>query len=152
MRKKKLRPADAIAKDAESSAMDISSMVDVAFLLVIFFLVTSAIRKEEADLNTRIPTDKSSAPSIETLVLDIAISGSGSVHYDGQLVSKSSTDQKLAGLIAAIGTAKDLAGGAGQPILAKIDASDDASHQRFTDVLNALAAAEIENISISGVL
>ena len=46
------------AKDPE---LDISSLVDVAFLLLIYFLVTSTLKKDETDLSivlpTSIPTD-----------------------------------------------------------------------------------------------
>ena len=51
------------AKDPE---LDISSLVDVAFLLLIYFLVTSTLKKDETDLSiilpTSIPTDNPDPP------------------------------------------------------------------------------------------
>ena len=41
-----------------SELINISSMIDVMFILIIFFLVTTTFKEEEVDQLVKLPTDK----------------------------------------------------------------------------------------------
>ena len=43
-------------KNEDGPHLDVSSLVDVCFLLLVFFLVTSVITKKEQDLDMKLPT------------------------------------------------------------------------------------------------
>jgi len=64
---------------------DVSSLVDVSFLLLIFFLVTSTIMKRENDLPMTIPPPGQTS-AIPTLPLWIEIAGDGTVSLRSAVV------------------------------------------------------------------
>ena len=70
MRRRRL-PSQEIPENPQP--FEVSSLVDVGFLLLIFFLVTSSIQKRETQLETRVPSDQSARPTVETLVVELAI-------------------------------------------------------------------------------
>ena len=67
--------------------LDISSLIDVSFLLLIYFLVTSTLKKKETDLSivlpTQVPTDN--PDPIDPIA--IKVETDGSITYDGQAIS-----------------------------------------------------------------
>jgi biopolymer transport protein ExbD len=64
------------AEDSEP-ALDISSLIDVCFLLLIYFLVTSTIKPRESDLGMALPAANPSTeqPDIDPLFIKIEASG-----------------------------------------------------------------------------
>jgi biopolymer transport protein ExbD len=128
--------------------LDVSPLIDVSFLLLIFFLVTSTLKKAEADL----PTDLGGTPavdSIEPLMVDIGASVNGEVTFNDILIETDPDRRRLNALITELERSKALATASETPIMAMINIDDDASQQRFADIMNALAAAGIENITIA---
>ena len=128
--------------------LDVSPLIDVSFLLLIFFLVTSSLRKEEADLTTAFPTGETTPTAVEPLTVEIGAKASGEVTFNGNIMETSLSNHRLPRLVSELKASKRLAKASETPIMARIDIADDASQQRFADVLNALTAAEIENIAI----
>ncbi|MGC6567524.1 MAG: biopolymer transporter ExbD [Akkermansiaceae bacterium] len=56
----------------DSPKPDVSSLVDVSFLLLLFFLVTATIEKKEQELTTVIPaTAGTPVPPIQTVRVEI---------------------------------------------------------------------------------
>ena len=85
-RKRKYRPeAD---KDPE---LDISSLVDVAFLLLIYFLVTSTLRPDAPDLSIVLPTQVPTENPDKVDPVVIVIGPNGNITYDGQDLDNSGT-------------------------------------------------------------
>lgn len=138
-------------KQAEAfETLDVSPLIDVSFLLLIFFLVTSSLTKSEADLSTDVPTkEQEKIFTPETFTVEIGAHADGVIEFDGAVVSTDPADHRLPQLVAQLENAKDLAEASGSPVLAMIDADDELSHQRFTDVINALKAAKLKNIAIA---
>lgn len=137
-------------KDPE---LDISSLIDVSFLLLIYFLVTSTLRKEETDLSivlpTQVPTD--SPDPIDPIA--IKVETDGSITYDGQAISGPSTTSKpdrLPGLRTRLKEYKELADSSGSTPMVIVAAADEGKTQRFIDVINALAFVKIKNITMTG--
>ena len=130
--------------------LDVSPLIDVSFLLLIFFLVTSSLTKSEADLTTALPTEEEERTiTPETFTLEIAAHADGVIEFEGTVVSTDPAEHRLPALVAALKDAKELADASQSPVLAMIDADDDLSHQRFTDVINALKAAKLKNIALA---
>ena len=76
--------------------LDISSLIDVSFLLLIFFLVTSTLLKRESDLAMKLPTPGEGVDPTEAL--QIAIAGDGRITIGGQEMAGPS-DQGVASQI-----------------------------------------------------
>ena len=140
-----------LAEPEAFERLDISPLIDMSFLLLIFFLVTSIMQQSETELTTRLPDRLNlEDPDLEALTVDIQASADGTVLYNGTAVSTDLNDRKLTTLVAELKNAKSLASSTTTPIIASIDIADDATQQRFADLLNALAGAEIENIALRG--
>lgn len=134
-------------------ALDMSSMIDVSFLLLIFFLLTSTLDPKEADLGMALPGDKMD-PGGEPLPVDpmhIRIDSSGTIHvYEDTLDTDINRrelpllEDKLAQYKAATDLMSSLP-------LVFVEADDAVPGQRFVDVLNALAKVKIKNVTIADV-
>ncbi len=137
---------------ADFETLDVSPLIDVSFLLLIFFLVTATISKSEFDLKTTFPgkEERPEPPPVEIFTVEVGARADGAVEFEGRTVATDPGDRQLAALVAGLEVARGLADASGQPVLARIDAEDEVSHQRFTDLINALAAAGIENVAIAG--
>ncbi len=67
------------------SALNMTPLIDVVFLLLIFFLVTSRFEKEERELEIELPDASQSVPLTETpSEIVINLDASGNVVIDGQ--------------------------------------------------------------------
>ncbi len=71
-------------KEAETAQIDMTSMMDVVFIMLIFFIVTTSFVKE-AGIEVNRPT-ASSAERQERGNIMIAVSDSGAVWIDGRMV------------------------------------------------------------------
>lgn len=64
--------------------LQMTSMIDVVFLLLIFFIVSASFIETERELKSAIQLDKSGAPSnLEKVVIEIAAVGDGYVYRLG---------------------------------------------------------------------
>ena len=62
--------------------LDISSLVDVAFLLLIYFLVTSTLRPDETDLSIVLPSQVPNENPLDIDPIAIVIGPDGNVTYN----------------------------------------------------------------------
>ena len=135
----------------EEPALDMSSLIDVSFLLLIYFLVTSTLDPKEADLGMQLPTTETNAANpVEVDQMTIEVNSEGYIIVDKEVLDTDPNDRKVPLLTAKI---SEYAAAAqmtnSQPIV--VVAADDASKgQRFVDVLDALAEAGIKNVTITG--
>ncbi|MBN1403157.1 MAG: biopolymer transporter ExbD [Opitutales bacterium] len=70
-----------IQDDSDMSEINISPMIDMVFILLIFFIVTTVFVQEPGVEVTRAPA--SSAHQLERNSILIAVTSSGTVHYGG---------------------------------------------------------------------
>jgi biopolymer transport protein ExbD len=78
------------ASSGEGEIINLSSMIDVMFILIIFFLVTTTFKEEEIDHMVNLPTDarnQSLTQSTDTLV-KINIRKSGAFVIQGKQVTE----------------------------------------------------------------
>lgn len=82
------------ASSGEGEIINLSSMIDVMFILIIFFLVTTTFKEEEIDHMVNLPTDarnQSLTQSTDTLV-KINIRKSGAYIIQGKQVTEEEID------------------------------------------------------------
>lgn len=128
---------------------DVSSLVDVSFLLLIFFLVTSTILKRENDLPMTIPPPgQTSAIPALPLWIGIAANGTVSLGRDewAMVVADPASGSSLDELASHLKMARDASLPDAIPVVMNV--ADNAAQQRFIDVLNCLAGLGIANVTM----
>jgi len=122
----------------------IAPMLDVLFVLLLFFMVTAGMQKREATLTIPLP-GPGNGPS-DAVPVNLNITADGQILFNGVLVDSNAgshlpeTTERLKAV---------LAGAAERPIIIEPDAS--ARHQRVVDVLNACKAAMVRNVAFAPV-
>lgn len=136
-------------KDIQTVEMQMGPMIDMVFLLLVFFMVTAKPIKQESDLNLGLPGTVSQEEAV-----DIPDEQKITIKTDGQIIlndmpvdSPSSAD--LPTLRATLIRFKESADANKSEALITIDAEDGAEHQRIVDVLNTCAKAEITGVTFS---
>lgn len=118
----------------ETLQADLTPLIDVVFLLLIFFLVTSAFKKEELNLMLKLPvaeqgqgqTEQQENITIELTNEKIIVNGSDATFVDiPQMVEKYDSDT-----------------------LVDIRADQDLKYKRLIKLLDLLQAAKLDNISL----
>ncbi len=128
----------------EDPNLDISSLIDVSFLLLIYFIVTSTLSPREADLSMELPTDSGKASSIQIEPLKIRLDKAGQVFIGDQAMPDDRT------LSSELDRYKQLTEATNKKTVVIVVADDDASQQRFVDVLDSLSRVGITTITLSG--
>lgn len=126
--------------------LQIAPMLDVMFVLLLFFMVSAGQVAKERELGVKVPGDGKPvmAPTASTPVT-LTISKDGEVRYNDALMG-SPNDHDLTELRE---TMKQLITVSGeQPVIIKPDATT--SHQRLIDVLNACSYAGVKNLTFGG--
>jgi biopolymer transport protein ExbD len=127
--------------------LDISSLVDVSFLLLIFFLVATSIVRTEQDLTIQQGCERKKISRMEVIRINL--------DKDGEIILKSGKNEEIVELS---GSGSDLL-----TLKARLDLvrdlswkgptvhvrSDEGSeYQRFIDILNCLAEVKINSVGI----
>lgn len=118
----------------ESLAMDLTPLIDVVFLLLIFFLVTSTFKKDELALLLKLPKTEQGAGSekkfdqltIELSNEEVAVNGKKSSMEDLPTTFQNTSKEALINL--------------------RVDG--DVKYQRLVQVLDLLQLNKLENISL----
>jgi len=130
--------------------LDISPLIDVAFLLLIYFLVTTTLQKSEADLSLVLPgVEKSDSKEVKIDQMLVQIDASGSVIVNDEVSDSDPNDRHLPNLtdrLSRYAASAELANTETQVI---IECDEEAVGQRFIDVLNVCAKAKIKNVSLA---
>ncbi|MBL9152301.1 MAG: biopolymer transporter ExbD [Verrucomicrobiales bacterium] len=139
------------APDEPEPQLDISSMIDVAFLLLIYFLVTSSLDPKEADLGIQLPTTESSASTaVEVDQMTIEINAEGHIVVDSEVLDTDQNDRKVPLLTAKVTEYAQAAQLTNSQPVVIVKSDDAAKGQRFVDVLDALAGAKITSVTLTG--
>lgn len=127
---------------------DMTPMIDVVFLLLIYFMVTIDLT-EEADLGLRLPASTPPAANVqlpEEHVVDIL--PSGEVLLNGAAMDHPDS-RNMPELTRTLERLKAAADRAGLNTAITIYANSNSLHQRSIDVMNACAQARIRFVSFS---
>lgn len=143
-------------EDSADPALDISSLIDVCFLLLIYFLVTSTIAPRETDLGMALPAanPSSAQPVIEPMFIKVEASGAiyTGVGPGQQAMDSDMSVRELPLLRGQLDMYASAARAANSKPLVQIYADGNATQQRVIDVLNALAAVDINSVTFTDLL
>ncbi len=145
-RKKGLVPED------DEPELDISSLIDVCFLLLIYFMVTATIQPRESDLGMTLPSSQTTdtPPDLKPMLIDIKDDGSIVVNKDEPLdLAASGPKRNLPLLEQRLQIYKDGASAANEEPLVQVAVRDEASQQAVIDVLNCLVGLEIQKVTFT---
>ncbi|QDT36711.1 ExbD/TolR family protein [Stratiformator vulcanicus] len=123
----------------EEPTLNLTPMIDIVFLLIIFFMVGSQFTDEERRVEIRLPsTSETIALTALPDPITVGISSSGSVSLDGEAIDSETLAQRLA-------AARE--NYPGQAVVLRGDG--EVPYQSVIDVLGASKSAGIENISLA---
>ncbi len=123
-------------------------MIDMVFLLLVFFMVTAKPIKPEADVGIELPGKVEQSESLDLPDEQrIEIQRNGQIVLNGtNLDGPGSTD--LPQLRALMRRFKEACDRNKTEAMVTVLADDEARHQRIVDVMNVMAALEITNVTI----
>ena len=137
--------AGSVGSEDGDIGFQIAPMVDVVFVLMLFFMASAGSQIVEKELNISLPSGApaSSSSTVKTPII-IDISG------DGQVVGNNTsfgtaTDRALLSLRDWLKATQGFGGE--DPVIIRPNA--ETRHERIIDVLNACAAAGIKNLTFS---
>ena len=138
-----------VNEDDSTMGFQIAPMVDVVFVIMLFFMVMAGAVKVENELSTKLPgSAENSAPTEFNDETIISISDEVEVSLnDEPFDSAQSAD--LPQLRATLMRLKENADNAHQPAIVTIVSDAHAKYSRTIDVLNALAAAKISTVTFN---
>src|SRR6056297_1157100 len=123
----------------ENPALDMSSLIDVSFLLLIYFLVTSTLDPKEADLGMTMPTSQSGSSNVEIDQMTVEVNNVGHIVLNEEVLDTDPDTREVPLLLDRLRTYAESARLTDSKPMVIIAADDAAKGQRFIDVLNALA-------------
>lgn len=119
----------------ESLAMDLTPLIDMVFLLLVFFLVTSTFKKDELALLLKLPKTEQGAGSTEKKIEHLTI-------------ELSSDDVAINGKKASIEDLPALFAKTDKSSLVNLRVDGDVKYTRLVRVLDLLQTNKLENISL----
>ena len=133
------------SREDDPVEMNLSSMVDIVFLLLIYFIVTASLIQDESELKVAIPVDaevrqEQQVDAPEEVVVDVF--PSGEIYWNGQPCD-TATDIEMPELKTVLYDLKQAY--PDQPVVVR--GQRDTKHKRVVAVLNACSYAGIDQIS-----
>lgn len=136
-------------EDDGTMGFQIAPMVDVVFVIMLFFMVMAGAVKVENELSTKLPGNAESSSAAEfTDETIINITDEGEVSLNEEPFD-TATSADLPQLRATLMRLKENADNAKQPAVVTIVSDAHAKYSRTIDVLNALAAAKITSVTFN---
>ena len=128
---------------------DLTPMIDVVFLMLVFFMVTTELIKQETDLGIQLPSEAppASTPELPSKhVVDVL--PDGSVLLNGGSTGDAPVGEltNLAGLLANLKASADRLQ---KKTIVTIQADPFSPHRRSIDVLDACAKANLKFVSFA---
>jgi len=123
-----------LRKRRESITPDITPLIDVVFILLIFFIVSSVFKKEQLALALNLPSSTAKQLEIEIKQLNIEVSTT-SIAFMGKIISLSTLDDKLSNIIK-----KD------KPVIVRID--KDVRYEKIVKILDILQKYSLNNLAL----
>ncbi len=127
--------------------MQMGPMIDMVFLLLVFFMVSAKPIKEESDIDIGLPGKVEQSEALD--IPDeqrILIQSDGSVVLN-DLVLGAPADQALPELVTTLTRFKEAADANRNKAIVTLAPHSSVPHQRVVDVLNACAIAEIRGVT-----
>ena len=137
--------------------VDLTPMIDVTFLLLIYFMVTTMLKQPEAELSIQLPGKPQSSDISPMELLNVRIGEEGEVSLNGSVI-EDGFDLLMPDLVANLKTQKGMrdqliSSGAKSKeeaeLKVQIESSTLALHQASISVLNACSSAGVDKVTFS---
>jgi biopolymer transport protein ExbD len=126
--------------------LQIGPLIDVVFLLLIYFIVTSSLREPEGDLGIRLPGSVTQSTQLNMPDEQIIeISSEGGINLNNRLWEEGTELNELVEILTDYRLASEATG---NKAMITIQAEDDTPHQRVIDVMSACGQAKILHVSV----
>ena len=76
------------AEPEDEPELDVASLIDVSFLLLIYFIVTSTLQKQETDLGLTLPSSVASGAPVDIEPVNIKIDGEGNIYWNKEQIEQ----------------------------------------------------------------
>ena len=136
-----------IMENGEDEEFQMAPMIDIVFLLLIYFIMTTSLIKEEADLGMQLPGRVKQAQAVKMPDEQIIeVRADGQIVLNGQAFDHidSRTMPELTSTLLRFKASADLTG---TPAMVTIQADNDSIQQRVVDVMDACAEAGIRSVT-----
>lgn len=129
------------------ASFQLAPMIDIVFLLLIFFLVTYQITEQEKDMKVAVPTTTEGSQKARVAnKIVINLSSDGVISISGEVYTKDQLREKLERIVKASELANE--GGADQqPVRIRADA--DGLNQQTFELLDEIQKAGIWNVDFA---
>jgi len=137
--------------------VDLTPMIDVTFLLLIYFMVTTMLKQPEAELSIQLPGKPQSSDLTPMELVKIRVGEEGEVYVNGSEI-EDGFDLEMPDLVANLKTQKEMrdqlieSGVKSKEeaeLKVQIDTATLATHQASVSVLNACSSAGVEKVTFS---
>ena len=136
-------------RDQQLVEIQMGPMIDMVFLLLVFFMVTAKPIKQESYISLGLPGTVAAEESVDLPDEQrIRIEDDGSILLNYSVLAPA-TDTNLKELVAILLRFKEASEANKSEALVTLDAADGTNHQRIVDVLNACARADITGVTFS---
>lgn len=81
--------------DPKEDAPNLTPLIDVVFLLLVFFLVATTFAKEEVEMDLELPKAKTGQADRDTQLIVVSVAADGAMFVDGRAVTMEALEQKL---------------------------------------------------------
>ena len=126
------------AIESEGEGFQLAPLIDIVFLLLIFFIVTSALQQIERQMGLNIPTAEKGEVPRQRAPYYINITKDGTIIISNRVLTEEQLKQWLKDL-------HDAYADAPPPVVIRADR--DTAFQHFVKGLDACAAADIRNVA-----
>jgi biopolymer transport protein ExbD len=128
--------------------LQIAPLIDVVFLLLIYFMVTAALIKKEGDISFILPANVTQQEMVTVPVeVLIEVDTDGTVILEGMRFP--SDDRMLGDLATQVKGLREIAASQKSPFFVNILPHRDTLHERIINVMDACAAADVESLTFS---
>jgi biopolymer transport protein ExbD len=129
--------------------VSVAPLIDMVFLLLVYFMATASLVRSEGDLGIRLPGMVQQAQTVDMPDEQIVeITENGVVSLNGRQYD-SPQSQELPQLLAVLTRYTAASGAARNEAMVTIAAADACPQQRVIDVMNCCAAAGLRNVTFS---
>ena len=136
-------------RDQQLVEIQMGPMIDMVFLLLVFFMVTAKPIKQESDISLGLPGTVAAEEPVDLPDEQrIRIEDDGSILLNDSVLAPA-TDTDLKELVAILLRFKEASEANKSEALVTLDAADGTNPQRIVDVLNACARADITGVTFS---
>lgn len=140
------------AIEDEDPKLDISSLIDVCFLLLIYFIVaTSLIQERKLDMSMPGSAPSDTAAQIEPALIRIIKDGTIYWGKDNSLmIDNDMNNHNLSTLVQQLEAKKQEASAVGTEPVVLLRVEREVPHQRVIDVMKALREAGVTTVALTG--